>query len=218
MAFVQSTYLCFSLVVYRWCGQWVASPSIGSAGQTVKKVAYGIGLIGLIVSACLYLHVAAKYLFVRILRNTRHLQQDTVIHWGTWLGCTFGLGAISFILAEAIPIFNYLLALTGSICFAPIGIALPGFLWLSDFKHYRTGSVRQRVEFWSHWFLPLLGAFLCVGGTYGVVQLIIDAYADNQIGELDLLPNEMFKYMADFDQDLLSVVPITLARHNAISY
>ncbi|PSS22273.1 hypothetical protein M430DRAFT_49421 [Amorphotheca resinae ATCC 22711] len=182
MAFVQSTYLCFSLVVYRWCGQWVASPSIGSAGQTVKKVAYGIGLIGLIVSACLYLHVAAKYLFVRILRNTRHLQQDTVIHWGTWLGCTFGLGAISFILAEAIPIFNYLLALTGSICFAPIGIALPGFLWLSDFKHYRKGSVRQRVEFWSHWFLPLLGAFLCVGGTYGVVQLIIDAYADNQIG------------------------------------
>jgi hypothetical protein len=74
------------------------------------------------------------------------------------------------------------------------------------------------VEFWSHWFLPLLGAFLCVGGTYGVVQLIIDAYADNQIGELDLLPNEMCKYMADFDQDLLSVVPITLARHNAISY
>lgn len=48
-------------------------------------VAYGIGMVGLIVSACLYLHVAAKYLFVRILRNTSHLQANTVIHWGTWL-------------------------------------------------------------------------------------------------------------------------------------
>jgi len=29
--------------------------------------------------------VAAKYLFVRILRNTGHLQANTLIHWGTWL-------------------------------------------------------------------------------------------------------------------------------------
>ena len=69
MAFVTASYLTFALVVYRWCGQWVASPSLGSAGPTVKKVAFGIGLVGLIVSSCLYCHVAAKYLFVRILRN-----------------------------------------------------------------------------------------------------------------------------------------------------
>jgi hypothetical protein len=57
------------LVMYIWCGQWVASPSLGSAGQTVKMVAYGIGMVGLIANAVIYLHVAAKYLFVRILRN-----------------------------------------------------------------------------------------------------------------------------------------------------
>lgn len=48
-------------------------------------VAYGVGLIGLIVSACLYLHVASKYLFVRILRNSVHLQTNTVVHWAVWL-------------------------------------------------------------------------------------------------------------------------------------
>lgn len=76
MDIVTGSYLCFSLVVYRWCGQWVASPSLGvsplasynpdekqanhllqSAGQTVKMVAYGVGLLGLIVSACVYIHV-----------------------------------------------------------------------------------------------------------------------------------------------------------------
>ncbi|KAJ4388135.1 hypothetical protein N0V93_008740 [Gnomoniopsis smithogilvyi] len=60
MSIVTASYLSFSLVVYRWCGQWVASPSLGSAGPVIKKVAYGIGLIGLLVSACIYLHVAAK--------------------------------------------------------------------------------------------------------------------------------------------------------------
>ncbi|KAG0651591.1 Methyltryptophan resistance [Hyphodiscus hymeniophilus] len=179
MAIVQSAYLAFALVVYRWCGQWVTSPSLGSAGPTIKKVSYGIGLIGLIVSACLYLHVAAKYLFVRILRNSPHLQKNTVIHWGTWLGCTIGLGTIAFILAEAVPIFNYLLALTGSLCFAPIAIALPGCLWLYDFWHYKNGSFAQKLMFYSHCFLPVLGAFLCVGGTYGTVQSIIEAYASS---------------------------------------
>lgn len=183
MAFVQASYLSFSLVVYRWCGQWVANPSLGSAGPVIKKVTYGIGLIGLIVSGCLYLHVAAKYLFVRILRNSQHLQKNTAVHWITWFSCTCGLGAIAFVLSEAIPIFNYILALTGSICFAPLAIALPGFLWLHDHGSYRTGTPVQKLLYYGHCFLPLLGAFLCVGGTYGTVQLIIDSYASGQVGE-----------------------------------
>lgn len=162
---------------------WVASPSLGSAGPTVKKVAYGVGLVGLIVSACLYLHVAAKYCFVRILRNSKHLQANTLIHWGTWLGCTLSLAAIAFILAEAIPIFNYLLALTGSICFSPLAIMLPGWLWIYDHKSWLRGNAGQQVMYWSHAAMIPLGAFICVGGTYGVVEEIIAAYASGLIGK-----------------------------------
>ncbi len=207
MGIVNAAYLSFSLVVYRWCGSWVASPSLGSAGQTVKMVAYGVGLIGLVVSACLYLHVAAKYCFVRLLRNTHHLQENTLVHWATWLGLTFGLASISvrttlpppldswpspptdsqqFILAEAIPVFNYLLALTGSICFAPIAISLPGWLWIHDHKPWMKGSALQQVAYWLHVALIPLGVFICVGGTYGVVELIIQAYATGLIGKSSL--------------------------------
>ncbi|CZT17242.1 related to neutral amino acid permease [Ramularia collo-cygni] len=182
MGIVTAAYLSLSLVVYRWAGKWVASPSLGSAGQTVKMVAYGIGLVGLIVSACLYLHVAAKYCFVRILRDSRHLQSNTFIHWATWLGLTFGGAFLAFILAEAIPIFNYLIALTGSVCFAPIAISLPGYLWLFDHKQYRTGNMQQQTLYWLHAVMIPLGAFICVGGTYGVIEEIIKAYANGQIG------------------------------------
>ncbi|KAK5130907.1 hypothetical protein LTR08_001570 [Meristemomyces frigidus] len=182
MSIVTGAYLSFSLVVYRWCGQWVASPSLGSAGQTIKMIAYGVGLVGLVVSACLYLHVAAKYCFVRLLRNTRHLQENTLVHWSTWLGLTFGLGSISFVLAEAIPIFNYLLSLTGSLCFAPIAISLPGWLWMHDHKPWAKGSATQRSAYWFHAFLVPLGAFICVAGTYGVIVQILDAYSSGLIG------------------------------------
>ncbi|KAJ6130275.1 hypothetical protein N7512_003055 [Penicillium capsulatum] len=181
MSLVTASYLTFSLVIYAWCGKWIASPSLGSAGTTVKRVAYGIALPGLIISGCLYVHVAAKYLFVRILRNSRHLQANTIVHWGTWLSCTVGMAMISFILACAIPIFNYVLALVGSLCFAPLAISLPGWLWLYSHRDYWTGNLVRKTLFGLHILLVLLGLFMAVGGTYGVIVQINQAYADGQI-------------------------------------
>lgn len=181
MSLVTASYLTFSLVIYAWCGKWIASPSLGSAGTTVKRVAYGIALPGLIISGCLYVHVAAKYLFVRILRNSRHLQANTVVHWGTWLSCTIGMAAISFILACAIPIFNYVLALVGALCFAPLAICLPGWLWVYSHGEYLKGNVLRKAMYGLHVLLILLGLFMTVGGTYGVIVQINEAYRDGQI-------------------------------------
>ncbi len=165
-------------------------------------VSYGVALLGLIVSGTLYLHVSAfrlchfafnqfclyqvgaKYVFVRILGNTRHLQANTVVHWGTWLACTTLLGALAFILASSIPIFNYLISLVGSVCFAPLAMSLPGWLWLHDHGHYKKGPLMQKITYILHVGIVLLGLFFCVGATYGVVIQIIDAYATGLIGKI----------------------------------
>lgn len=110
-----------------------------------------------------------------------------MVHWATWLGCTFGLASISFILAEAIPIFNYLIALTGSICFAPLAMMLPGWLWAYDHPHYRRGTALQKIIYGLHMFLIALGAFFLVAGTYGVVLEIKEAYATGLIGTSTLM-------------------------------
>lgn len=183
VGFVTASYLTFSLVVYRYCGQWVASPSLGSAGPLVKKIAYGLGLPGLLVSACLYIHVAAKYLFVRLLRRSPHLQRDSLVHWAVWLGCTAAVSAVGFLLGSGIPIFNYLLALAGSLTFAPLALGLPGYLWVYDHPAWRlsSSSKGKQVVYWLHWLMILLAVFLTIGGTYGVVQEILDAYASGKI-------------------------------------
>lgn len=102
MGLVTASYLAFSLVVYKYCGRYVASPSLGSAGPVIEKVAYGIGLLGLLASGMIYAHVGAKYLFVRLLRNSRHLQEKTPQHWIIWFSCSIGLCLLSFVLASAV--------------------------------------------------------------------------------------------------------------------
>lgn len=52
------TYLIVGIVVYYYCGSYVASPALGSAGVLMKKICYGLVLPGLIVSTLLYIHVS----------------------------------------------------------------------------------------------------------------------------------------------------------------
>lgn len=141
-----------------------------------------IGLIGLAVSGCLYLHIGAKYTFVRILRNSAHLQRNSPTHWITWLSCTIGLGAISFIFAEAVPIFSYLIALMGALCFAPIAIVLPAWLWLYDHSGWSKGGIGRKIVYFAHVLMAGIGVFMCLGGMYGIIMQIKMAYVDGTIG------------------------------------
>lgn len=50
-----------------YCGQYVASPSLGSAGGTLEKIAYGIAIPGFIMTSTLWVHLAAKFV-----RTTSH--------------------------------------------------------------------------------------------------------------------------------------------------
>lgn len=54
---VTMVYVIVGTIIYYYCGSYVASPALGSAGVTIKKVAYGISLPGLIVSCVLFVHV-----------------------------------------------------------------------------------------------------------------------------------------------------------------
>ncbi|KAK5682280.1 hypothetical protein LTS10_005406 [Elasticomyces elasticus] len=180
---VGAMYLSFSLVVYRWCGVWIATPAFGSAGTLFKKISYGIALPGLVIGVGIYQHVAAKLVFVRVLRDTRHLQENTAIHWTVWLGTNLVLGALGFIIAEAVPILNYLLGLAGSLCFAPFSLIFPALLWMQDYRSYRSGSGTQKAIYGAHALIVLIGVFMVVGGTYGVAVSIKQAYASGMIGK-----------------------------------
>ncbi|KAH8646831.1 amino acid transporter [Xylariales sp. PMI_506] len=180
---VGSIYLSFSEVMYRWCGQWIASPSLGSAGPVLKRVAYGLALPSLIVSSGIFNHTSAKYMFVRILRNTKHLQSNSITHWSVWIGCNVVVALLAFILVEAIPVFSYILSLEASLFFAPMSLMFPALFWMRDFKDYRSGTGVQRVKYAFNVLVVLIAAFMVVGGTYGTVNSIKESYASGSLSK-----------------------------------
>ncbi|KAF4971985.1 hypothetical protein FSARC_1315 [Fusarium sarcochroum] len=177
---VTVVYVVVGIVVYYYCGTYVASPALGSAGATVKKAAYGVALPGLIVSATLYTHVPAKYAFVRFLRGSKHLTANTFTHWAVWLSCVAGMAIIAYVIASGIPVFGGLVSLVGALLGTLQCMQLFGCLWLFDNWHLgkdksqRTGKWTAMVG-WSI-FVIVLGTFLMIGGTYGSIKGIIDSY------------------------------------------
>lgn len=81
------------------------------------------------------------------------------------------------------PIFNYLIALVGSLAFAPIALMLPTVLYFYDhWNVIKVGTLLQKAEWSLNVVLFLLGALFTIAGTYSVVLLIIQAYASGLIG------------------------------------
>ncbi|KAI9927260.1 hypothetical protein MW887_003647 [Aspergillus wentii] len=173
---VTAIYTVIGIVVYYYCGSYVSSPALGSAGGTVKIICYGFALPGLIVTTVIVTHIPAKYIFIHLLHGSAHLTNNTPTHWIVWLSCTFGITVIAYIIASAIPVFDGLVSLIGALlgtlmCFQPMGC-----MWLYDNWGRSDRSKRWALMVCWSGFVIASGSFLMVAGTYGSVVGVIDSY------------------------------------------
>lgn len=111
----------------------------------------------------------------------------TVLGWVVWVALCLAAVAVAFILAISVPIFSYLIG--NSAIFPPkrsvderilSGIAaslfaswytygIAGFFWLHDTYHLKGGwqGIRRHLgQCALALFTILVGAFICVAGTY----------------------------------------------------
>lgn len=191
-------YLVVGCVVYYYCGSYVASPALGSAGGLLKKISYGIALPGLLVTIILTTHVStpknlvglnhvnifhklpSKFIFIRMMRGTKHLASNTMIHWAAWLGCTGGVSIIAYIIASAIPVFGGLVSLVGALLGTLIAFQPMACMWF--YENWTEGRLRPTLGWyfgvaWSV-FVFVSGCFLTVGGTYGAAVSIANTYKE----------------------------------------
>ncbi|KAL1408564.1 hypothetical protein Q8F55_005377 [Vanrija albida] len=173
------------LVVYFKCGQYLSTPALGSAGVLIKKVSYGIALLGLFASAILFVHMAAKLIFVRVMRNSPHLTALSWTHYIVWFGTTITCATLAFILAESIPFFGSLLGLIGALFSSLMTMQATGWMWLFDNWHRRKNS-SPGAGFWP---LVALNVFIIVLGFFiqitGVVAAGMDIRNQYRAGKVD---------------------------------
>jgi hypothetical protein len=181
------------IVVYYFCGSYVASPALGSAGVTMKKVCYGLALPGLLATTTITIHVRllvdlsscidtdysqipAKYIFVRLMKGTKHLNSNSAIHWSVWISCTAGIAIIAYIIASAIPVFGGLVSLIGALFGTLLSFQPMGCMWLYDNWHTTKRDLKWKFMVGWSVFIIVAGTFLMIAGTYGAIVDIIKAY------------------------------------------
>ncbi|WVR00370.1 hypothetical protein IAU59_007513 [Kwoniella sp. CBS 9459] len=175
-------YLVVAAVVYHFAGQYIASPALGTAGHVVKKVCYGLALPGLAAGGVMIVHVSAKYVFVRILRNSPHLSKNTPTHFIAWFGSIALICGLGFVIAESIPFFNDLLSLIGALLNTLICIQVESYMWIWDnWRSPSRGTLKWKLLFAMNVIFHCIGWFISVAGTYAAVVTLHHNFQDGNL-------------------------------------
>jgi hypothetical protein len=152
-------YLIAALVIYLYVGSEVPSPALSAAATKVmRKAIWGVAIPTIVIAGVIYGHVAAKYIFLRIFRNTKHLERRTKLSTISWFALTFAIWALSMIVADAfVSWFSY---------------GLPGLFWLWMHKGNWFSSKAQTVRFVANAGLLLCGFLICVLGMWASIEAI----------------------------------------------
>lgn len=86
----------------------------------------------------------AKFIFLHILQGSRHLTSNSPTHWIAWLSCALGIVVIAYITASAIPVFDSLASLVGSLLGMMMCCQPMGCIWLYD--NWWKGKDAQRSK------------------------------------------------------------------------
>lgn len=184
--FATAFYIVFAVVTYYYLGDNVASPSFSSLPPVWAKAAYGIALPNFFIAGSLYSHTAAKLVFVRLFRRSRHLHEHTILGWSVWLLLVMLASSAAFVLAIGVPIFNYLIGIAASLFASWYTYGIAGFFWLYDAYHFGLGKREwsRSCGMTTLCVLTILaGAFICVAGMYVTVDGIIVAYQDGTVAK-----------------------------------
>ncbi|EME39842.1 hypothetical protein DOTSEDRAFT_178667 [Dothistroma septosporum NZE10] len=169
-----SLYLIAAVVIYVYVGADVVSPALGSAGPVVKKVAYGIALPTIVIAGVIYANVAAKQIYLRIFRGSKHIHEKTWTGVGSWTAIIAILWIIAWVIAESIPVFNDLNSLIVALFVSWFTYGIAGVFWL--FMNYGKwfSNWKKTCLFVLNSFIFLLGGVICGVGLYATGKAIHD--------------------------------------------
>jgi hypothetical protein len=102
LSIMEIILFCVTAAVgYYYAGQYSTAPFIGSLSEPwARKSAFAFVLVPTLIIGAIYGNVAAKFLYKRILGNSRHAHSHSVIGWGTWIGIMVFIWSIAFILGK----------------------------------------------------------------------------------------------------------------------
>ncbi|ORX35359.1 transmembrane amino acid transporter protein-domain-containing protein [Kockovaella imperatae] len=175
-----AVFCIVAAVGYHFIGQYSTAPIIGSLSEPwARKSAFAFVLVPTVVIGAIYSNVASKFIYRRILGNSRHTHSHTLIGWGTWIGCVVFIWVVAFVLGNIIPSMGDFLGIMSSAFDSFFGF----IFWAVAYWHMNRGSL---------WSSPLkialsianilifgLGLFMLGPGLYTSIDAIITDYSSS---------------------------------------
>ena len=163
---------------FRYLGQYATAPAFGSLGVVVyKKASFAFVIVPTIIIGVIYANVSGKYLFGRIMGNSRHAHSNTFTGWSVWIALMVGIWALGFIFAEVVPSMGDFLSLLGAAFDSFFGfIYFAVAYWQMNKRNLFSGAERTFYTVF-HIFVMIVGLFLLGPGLYAAVEAIIADYS-----------------------------------------
>lgn len=166
-------YTITGATIYAFVGQDVKSPALLSAGDTVSKIAFGIGLPVIFISGSINTTVVGRYLHGRYYKNDIKRFINTTGGWVSWLVLIAVITIIAWVIAEAIPFFSDLLSISSSLFISGFTFYFPALMW---FMLIREGPWHQGANLYksiANAVVFIIGIIVLVCGTYASIADIV---------------------------------------------
>ncbi|EIT80970.1 hypothetical protein AO1008_09907 [Aspergillus oryzae 100-8] len=169
-----SLYLVCGVVIYRYAGEGVESPALGSAGPMVGKIAYGIALPTILIAGVINGHIACKSIYTRVFAGTDRMHKRDFVAVGSWIGIAVALWVVAWVIASAIPVFSDLLSLMTALFASWFSFGLPGAFWLYMNKNLWFSSPKKILLTLFNTLCICIGIVMCGLGLYSSGKAIHD--------------------------------------------
>jgi Transmembrane amino acid transporter protein len=163
---------------FHYLGQYSTAPAFGSLGVVAyKKASFAFVIVPTLVIGVIYANVSAKFVYFRIMGESRHAYSNTVIGWGVWGLVMAGIWVIAFIFAEVIPSMGDFLSLLGASFDSFFGFIFFAVAYWHLYRgNFFSGAFRSLMTV-IHVFVMIVGLFLLGPGLYASVEAIIADYS-----------------------------------------
>ncbi|KAJ5791659.1 uncharacterized protein N7518_008670 [Penicillium psychrosexuale] len=170
-----SIYVLTGSIIYAFVGQDVQSPALLSAGPVMSKIAFGIALPVIFISGSINTTVVCRFIHTRIYRDSVVQYVNTVKGWVTWLALVIAVTLIAWIVAESIPFFSELMAISAALLVSGMSFYFPPVMWLLLLKD---GNWHDRKNVWHavcNLVCFLIGIAVLGGGVYASIFELVSS-------------------------------------------
>lgn len=168
-------YTLTGALIYCFVGQEVKSPSLLSAGSMVSKIAFGIALPVIFISGSINGTVVGRYIHGRVYKNSVTRFINTTKGWSTWIALITIITIAAWIIAEAIPFFSDLLAISSALFISGFTFYFPAVFWFMLIREGKWYAKENLLKSIVNGLVFIIGMIVLVGGTYASIVDIVSA-------------------------------------------